>query len=300
MLSILINFINSFKISFMHKITLLIHCADQPNIIASVTNFMASNDGNIVYIDQHVDREQNIFFMRLECEFSSNTFSLEEFKQAFQSVLAEQFQLHWKIYSAERKPKMALFVSKYDHCLYDILGRYNSGELFLEIPFILSNHLDLKPIADSFNIPFYHVPVTKATKHEAEQKQLKLLESHQIDFIVLARYMQIVSETLIDKYPNRIINIHHSFLPAFIGAKPYHSAYKRGVKIIGSTSHYITEELDAGPIIEQDVAHVTHTFSIKDLIAKGRDLEKIVLSNAIKLHTNRKVMVYNNKTIIFS
>ena len=284
----------------MHKITLLIHCADQPNIIASVTSFMASNDGNIVYIDQHVDREQNIFFMRLECEFASSSFSLEKFKHLFNSELVEKFQLKWKIYSAERKPKMALFVSKYDHCLYDILGRYNSGELFLEIPFILSNHLDLKPIADSFNIPFYHVPFTKATKHEAEQKQLELLESHNIDFIVLARYMQIVSETLIDKYPNRIINIHHSFLPAFVGAKPYHSAYKRGVKIIGSTSHYITEELDAGPIIEQDVAHVSHTFSIKDLIAKGRDLEKIVLSNAIKRHANRKVMVYNNKTIIFS
>jgi len=284
----------------MHKITLLIHCEDQPNIIASVTNFIASNDGNIVYIDQHVDREQNIFFMRLECEFASNSFSIENFKQLFGTNLADTFQLKWKIYAAEKKPKMALFVSKYDHCLYDILGRYNSGELHLKIPFILSNHLDLKPIADSFKIPFYHVPVTKATKIEAEQEQLKLLEEHNIDFIVLARYMQIVSQTLIDKFPNRIINIHHSFLPAFVGAKPYHSAYKRGVKIIGATSHYITEELDAGPIIEQDVAHVSHSHSIKDLIAKGRDLEKIVLSNAIKLHANRKVMVYNNKTVIFS
>ena len=284
----------------MHKITLLINCKDQSNIIASVTNFMASNEGNIVYIDQHVDREQDIFFMRLECEFASTTFSLEKFKELFSSALVEKFNLKWRIYAAEQKPKMALFVSKYDHCLYDILGRYNSGELFLEIPFILSNHLDLKPIADSFNIPFYHIPVTKATKHEAEQKQLELLETHNIDFVVLARYMQIVSDTLIDKYPNKIINIHHSFLPAFVGAKPYHSAYKRGVKIIGATSHYITEELDAGPIIEQDVARVSHTHSIKDLIAKGRDLEKIVLSNAIKLHANRKVMVYNNKTIIFS
>jgi len=284
----------------MNKITLLIHCIDRPNIIASVTNFMANNGGNIVYIDQHVDREQNIFFMRLECEFESEFFAIENFKILFKNTLVDAFELKWRMYSAERKPRMALFVSKYDHCLYDILGRYNSGELFLEIPFILSNHTDLKPIADNFNIPFYHVPVTKATKQEAEQEQLDLLESHQIDFIVLARYMQIVSGTLIDKYPNKIINIHHSFLPAFVGAKPYHSAYKRGVKIIGATSHYITEELDAGPIIEQDVAHISHSYSITDLIAKGRDLEKIVLSNAIKLHTNRKVMVYKNKTVVFS
>ncbi len=284
----------------MQKITLLINCEDQPNIIAGITTFMASNGGNIVYIDQYVDREQNIFFMRLESEFTSNDFSIEAFKTVFKDALVDKFSLKWRMYAAEKKPKMALFVSKYDHCLYDILGRYNSGELFLEIPFILSNHLDLKPIADSFNIPFYHVPVTKSTKQEAEEKQLELLNQHKIDFIVLARYMQIVSKTLIDKYPNKIINIHHSFLPAFVGAKPYHSAYKRGVKIIGSTSHYITEELDAGPIIEQNVAQISHNNSIKDLIAKGRDLEKIVLSNAIKLHTMRKVMVYNNKTIIFS
>lgn len=284
----------------MNKITLLIHCEDQPNIIASVTNFMAYNSGNIVYIDQHVDREQNIFFMRLECEFESELFSVEQFKESFKNTLVDNFNFKWRIYSADKKPRMALFISKYDHCLYDILGRYNSGELFLDIPFILSNHNDLKPIADSFNIPFYHIPVTKDTKAEAEAQQLELLESHQIDFIVLARYMQIVSGRLIDKYPNKIINIHHSFLPAFIGAKPYHSAYKRGVKIIGATSHYITEELDAGPIIEQDVTRVSHSHSIKDLISKGRDLEKIVLSNAIKLHANRKVMVYNNKTVIFS
>lgn len=284
----------------MNKITLQIHCIDQPNIIASVTNFMADNDGNIVYIDQHVDREQNIFFMRLECEFMSDSFSIESFKNLFNTTLVEKFKLKWRMYADEKKPRMALFVSKYDHCLYDILGRYNSGELFLEIPFILSNHNDLKPIADSFNIPFYHVPVTKATKKEAELKQLELLQSYNIDFIVLARYMQIVSGMLIDKYKNKIINIHHSFLPAFVGAKPYHSAFKRGVKIIGATSHYITEELDAGPIIEQDVAHVSHAYSIKDLIAKGRDLEKIVLSNAIKLHAKRKVMVFGNKTVIFS
>ena len=284
----------------MQKITILIHCKDRPNIIATVTNFIAQKDGNIVYIDQHVDREQNIFFMRLESEFVKESFSTDVFRDAFKTTLADAFEMKWRIYSSARKPKMALFISKYDHCLYDLLGRYNSGELNLEIPFIISNHLDLKPIADSFKIGFYHIPVTKDTKEQAEQKQLELLEEHQIDFIVLARYMQIISPKLIAKYPNKIINIHHSFLPAFVGAKPYHSAFKRGVKIIGATSHYVTEELDAGPIIDQGVARVSHSHSIEDLIAKGRDLEKIVLANAVKLHTNRKVMVYNNKTVIFS
>ncbi len=284
----------------MQKITILIHCKDRPNIIATVTNFVAEKQGNIVYIDQHVDREQNIFFMRLESEFVHETFSADAFKDAFKNTLADNFDMKWRIYSSARKPKMALFISKYDHCLYDLLGRYNSGELNLEIPFIISNHLDLKPIADSFKIPFFHIPVTKDTKDLAEQEQLELLENHNIDFIVLARYMQIISPKLISKYPNKIINIHHSFLPAFVGAKPYHSAFKRGVKIIGATSHYVTEELDAGPIIDQGVARVSHTHSIEDLIAKGRDLEKIVLANAVKLHTNRKVMVYNNKTVIFS
>ncbi|MBD0832096.1 formyltetrahydrofolate deformylase [Aestuariibaculum sediminum] len=284
----------------MNKITILIHCKDRPNIIATVTNFIAKNQGNIVYIDQFVDREQNEFFMRLESEFTENTFNTEDFKASFKLNLAKVFKMKWRIYSSESKPKMALFISKYDHCLYDILGRYNSGELNLEIPFIISNHKDLKPIADSFKIPFYHIPVTKDTREEAAKKQLSLLEEHGISFIVLARYMQIIPELLIDKFPNKIINIHHSFLPAFIGAKPYHSAYKRGVKIIGATSHYVTEELDGGPIIEQDVTRVTHAHSISDLIAKGRDLEKIVLANAIKLHAERKVMVYNNKTVIFS
>lgn len=285
----------------MNKITILISCKDKPNIIVSVTNFIAEKSGNIVYVDQHVDREKNIFFMRLECEFSKTSPSFsEDFKIDFKKSLVDIFEMKWRIYSSEVKPKMALFISKYDHCLYDLLGRYNSGELNLIIPFIVSNHLDLKPIADSFKIPFYHIPVTKDTKDLAEEEQLKLLNKYKIDFIVLARYMQIISSKLINKYPNKIINIHHSFLPAFVGAKPYHSAYKRGVKIIGATSHYVTEDLDEGPIIDQGVARVSHTHSVKDLIAKGRDLEKIVLANAVKIHTERKVMTYNNKTVIFS
>lgn len=284
----------------MNKITILIHCKDQVGIIADTTNFISDKGGNIVYIDQYVDREQSIFFMRLESEFETNSFETEAFKGCFKTDLAEKFQMKCRIYSSEKKPKMALFISKYDHCLYDLLGRYNSGELNLEIPFIISNHADLEPVAKSFNIPFYHIPVTKDTKNQAEDKQLELLESHHIDFVVLARYMQIVSSKLISRYTNKIINIHHSFLPAFVGAKPYHSAYKRGVKIIGATSHYVTKELDAGPIIEQDVTRVSHAHSISDLIAKGRDLEKIVLANAVKLHADRKVMVYNNKTVIFT
>lgn len=282
------------------KIIILINCNDQPNIIATVTTFVANNGGNIVYIDQHVDTEQNTFFMRLEGEFKNTNFSIAHFKTVFKEALVTKFNMKCRIHASETKLKMAVFVSKYDHCLYDLLGRYNSDELGLEIPFIVSNHKDLKAIANNFKIPFYHIPVTKETKAEAEEKQLQLLEKYKIDFIVLARYMQIISGKLIDKYPSRIINIHHSFLPAFVGAKPYHSAYKRGVKIIGATSHYVTEELDAGPIIEQDVAHVSHDHNVQDLIAKGRDLEKIVLSNAVKLHAKRKVMVYNNKTVIFS
>ena len=284
----------------MKKITILIHCKDQSGIIAAVTNFIASKNGNIVYIDQHVDQEQSVFFMRLEGEFNDSSYNHSDFNTEFQKDIALKFDMSWELYTAAYRPKMALFVSKYEHCLYDILGRYKSGELALEIPLIVSNHLDLKPIADSFGIPFHHVPVTKDSKPEAEAKHLALLSEHDIDFIVLARYMQIIPEGLINEYPHKIINIHHSFLPAFVGAKPYHSAYKRGVKIIGATSHYVTVELDAGPIIEQDVTRVSHTHSISDLVSKGRDLEKIVLSTGIKLHLDRKVMVYNNKTVIFS
>lgn len=284
----------------MSAITLIIQSPDQKGIIAEVTQFIYENKGNILYIDQYVDRENHAFFMRLESEFNGNKKSIEQLQKAFASGPVEKYKMTWSIYPQEKKPRMALFVSKYDHCLYDLLGRFKSGELDVEIPFILSNHPDLKPIAESFDIPYYYIPVTKKTKDQAEEQQLKLLRQHKISFIVLARYMQIVSPKLINEYPNNIINIHHSFLPAFPGAKPYHSAFERGVKIIGATSHYVTEELDAGPIIEQDVAHVSHTHSVSQLVAKGRDLEKIVLSRAVKNHIVHKVMVYGNKTIVFS
>jgi formyltetrahydrofolate deformylase len=284
----------------MRNITILIHCEDQKGIIAAVTNFILKVEGNITYIDQHVDVDQNVFFMRLECELMNENWNAESIKLDFQQSIAKDFNMSWQLYNKDQKPRMALFVSKYEHCLFDILGRYSAGELALEIPLIISNHVDLKPIAERFNIPFYHVPFSKENKEEGEKKHIELLQKHEIDFIVLARYMQIITPNLIGLYKNQIINIHHSFLPAFPGAKPYHSAFKRGVKIIGATSHYVTEELDEGPIIEQDITRVSHSHSIEDFIMKGKDLERIVLSRAIKLHAERKTMVYSNKTVIFS
>jgi formyltetrahydrofolate deformylase len=284
----------------MKHITILIHCPDQKAIIATVTNYIASIEGNIIYLDQHVDADQDVFFMRLECEMQNQKWDLEAFKVDFELHLGSKFDMNWQIYTKEQKPKMAIFISKYDHCLYDILGRYSAGELSLEIPLIISNHDDLRHIAERFDIPFFLVPFSKDNKEEGEKKQIELLQKYNIDFIVLARYMQIVTPKLIDLFKNKIINIHHSFLPAFPGAKPYHSAFKRGVKIIGATSHYVTEELDEGPIIEQDTTRVLHSHSIEDFIMKGRDLERIVLARAIKLHAERKTMVYSNKTVIFS
>ncbi len=282
------------------KTTILINCPDQSGIIRAVTTFIHTKEGNIVYLDQHVDKQAGVFFMRLECDFEEKLPVIDTFEKEFDSILAVPYQMQFEIHLQNVKPKMALFVSKYNHCLYDLLSRFRSGELAVEIPFIISNHSDLEPIAVQFDVPFYHIPVSAATKEVAEAKQLELMEEHGINFIVLARYMQIVTDKIINNYPNKIINIHHSFLPAFAGAKPYHAAFERGVKIIGATSHYVTAELDAGPIIEQDVATVSHSHTIKDLMDKGRDLEKIVLARAVRLHVLRKTMVYNNKTVIFS
>ena len=284
----------------MNQITMLMYCTDQKGIIAAVTNFIHQSQGNITYIDQYVDRPNAVFFMRVECDLNGNDFNFQDFKAQFHQDLGKRFSLHCDFYLKNKKPKMAVFVSKYEHCLYDILTKQESGELAAEIPFILSNHPDLEIIAKRFEIPFYYIAVNKDNKPEAEAKQLELLKEHEVDFIVLARYMQIVSPQLIDQFTHKIINIHHSFLPAFPGAKPYHSAFDRGVKIIGATSHYVTEELDAGPIIEQDITRVTHLNSIEDFIEKGRDMERIVLLRALKLHVNRKVMVYGNKTVVFS
>jgi formyltetrahydrofolate deformylase len=284
----------------MQKITILIHCKDQKGIIAAVTDFIVRVEGNITYIDQHVDFEQNVFFMRLECELTNPNSNLTAIKHVFEQTIATDFKMAWEIHPKEQKLKMALFVSKYDHCLFDVLGRYSAGEFNVEIPLIISNHWDLRSVANRFDIPFYCVPFTKDNKEEGEKQHMELLEKYEIDFIVLARYMQIITPKLISVYEHKIINIHHSFLPAFPGAKPYHSAFNRGVKIIGATSHYVTEQLDEGPIIEQDITRVSHINSIEDFIMKGRDLERIVLARAIKLHAERKTMVFDNKTVVFS
>ncbi len=284
----------------MKRLVLLMHCPDKKGIIAAVTNFIHQKNGNIVYIDQYVDRVQGAFFMRVEVEGVFDLPGFERFKLDFQKELGIHFEMQCSFYLADLLPKMAVFVSKYDHCLYDILAQQRSGKLACTIPFIISNHNDLASIAEQFSIPFYHIPVTKNSKEKAELKQLELLQKYEVNCIVLARYMQILSSRIIDVYPSKIINIHHSFLPAFPGAKPYHSAFQRGVKIIGATSHYVTEELDAGPIIEQDIIRVSHSHEVKDFISKGQELERVVLLRALKLHCERKIMTYNNKTIVFN
>jgi len=282
------------------KITILINCKDQKGIISKVTDFIHKNDGNITYLDQYVERDKKKFFMRLECDFKEKDFNLNVFKNSFKEILANPLSFTYQIFDNNLKKRMAIFVSKYDHCLYDILSRFKSGELSIQIPVIISNHPDLETIAKLFEIPFFHIPHTKNISQTAQNKHIELLNKFEIDFVVLARYMQIMGEKTTMLFKNNMINIHHSFLPAFAGAKPYHSAFNRGVKVIGATSHYVIDELDAGPIIEQSTKRVSHLNSIEDLISKGRDLEKIVLSRAIKMHVENKVLVSENKTIIFS
>ena len=284
----------------MKTAKLLLHCPDKPGILAEVTDFITVNKGNIIYLDQYVDHVENIFFMRIEWELKNFLIPQEKIEDYFATLYAQKYEMFFRLYFSDTKPRMAIFVSKMSHCLFDLLARYTAGEWNVEIPLIISNHPDLQHVAERFGIPFYLFPITKETKEEQEKKEMELLAKHKVNFIVLARYMQVISERMIDAYPNRIINIHHSFLPAFVGAKPYHAAFERGVKIIGATSHYVTTELDAGPIIEQDVVRITHKYTVEDLVNKGKDLEKIVLSRAVQKHIERKVLAYKNKTVIFS
>ena len=279
---------------------LLMHCPDQPGILAVVTDFINVNGGNILYLDQYVDRENHVFFMRVEWDLTNFIIPQNKIEDYFNTLYGQKYDMSFNLYFNDRKPRMAIFVSKMSHCLYDILARYTAGEWNVEIPVIISNHPDLESVAKRFDIDYHIFPVNKENKAEQEAKELELLKKYDIDFIVLARYMQVVSSDFIKHYPDKIINIHHSFLPAFMGAKPYHAAFERGVKLIGATSHYVTTDLDAGPIIEQDIVRISHKDSIADLVYKGQDLEKIVLSRAVEKHIDRKILTYRNKTIVFN
>ena len=281
---------------------LLLHCPDQQGIISEVTKFITDNNGNIVYLDQYVDREDGMFFMRIEWELENFLIPREKIEDYIRTLYGQRYDMTFHLYFSDVRPRMAIFVSKMSHCLYDLLARWKAGEWHVDIPCIVSHHEDLRYVADHFGIPYYVWSIKKdhSNKNEVEEAEMKLLKEKKVTFIVLARYMQIISDEMIKAYPHHIINIHHSFLPAFVGARPYHQAWERGVKIIGATSHYVTAELDAGPIIEQDVMRVSHKDTPASLVLKGKDLEKIVLSRAVKKHIERKILTYNNKTIIFS
>jgi len=277
---------------------LLLSCPDRKGIVAAVAGFIAQHGGNILHADEHGDHDSNTFLMRVEFDPAQLDLPLSDFVFQFSPIAAE-FGMQWRLAPSDVRPRMAILVSKYDHCLVDLLYRHQSGELTCDIPCIVSNHPDNQPIADFYRIPFFLVPVEKQNKPAAERQILALLERHAVDLVVLARYMQILSTDFVNKYPSRIINIHHSFLPAFVGGRPYHQAFDRGVKLIGATSHYVTEALDDGPIIEQDVARVSHRDSVEDLIQKGRDLEKVVLSRAVRWHIENRILLYGNKTVVF-
>jgi formyltetrahydrofolate deformylase len=282
---------------------LLISCPDRKGEVATIADFVYRHGGNILHADEHADEESGLFLMRVE--FDPKDFDidlsqkdLKDFGRQF-SPIAETFQMKWRLAQSSQRPRMIILVSKYDHCLVDLLYRHKSGELACDIPLIISNHADNQAIADFYKIPYAIVPVTKDNKTQAEVKIQALIDEQKPDFMVLARYMQILSNNFVNRYPQRIINIHHSFLPAFVGARPYHQAFERGVKLIGATSHYVTEVLDDGPIIEQDVVRVSHRDTVEDLIRKGRDLEKVVLSRAVRWHVESRVLVYGNKTVVF-
>lgn len=278
---------------------LLIHCPDQKGIVISITEFIFKNGGNILYLDQHVDTGRQAFFMRIEWDLGDFVIVDEKIGEYFETLVASRFSMNWRLHFSGEVLRMALYVSKLPHCFYDILARYEAGEWQVEIPLIISNHADMQPAAERLGADFVHLPISRENREQQERRQLELLQEYRIDFIVLARYMQVLSDEFISHYPNRIINIHHSFLPAFPGARPYHSAHERGVKIIGATSHYATSELDAGPIIEQDVVRVSHEDSVEDMIRKGRDLEKVVLARAVWQHLHHTVLVYENRTVVF-
>jgi formyltetrahydrofolate deformylase len=277
---------------------LLVSCPDQKGLVAAIANFLYSHNANILHADQHQDPEAGLFLMRVEWDLEGFDLGLHRFEAAF-APIAAQHRMTWRLSLSSVKPRMAIFVSKFDHCLADLLYRHHAGELYCEIPLIVSNHPDTHWLAKAYAIPFEHIPVSKETKPEAEAQQRALMAAHRVDFIVLARYMQVLSPEFMHEWENRIVNIHHSFLPAFHGAKPYQRAFERGVKLIGATSHYVTEVLDDGPIIEQDVVRISHRDDLEDLVQKGADLEKVVLSRAVRWHIDNRILVYGKKTVVF-
>lgn len=277
---------------------LLVTCPDRKGVVAGLSEFIYRHNGNILHADEHGDGETNLFLMRLEWDLAGFDMEIGEFARNF-ALLAEKFEMTWRLATSLLRPRVAIMVSRLDHCLVDLLYRHKIGELACEIPLIISNHPDAQALAAFYEVPFHYIPVTAGDKRGAEQTQLQLLRDHRVDLVVLARYMQILSSDFIAAHPNRIINIHHSFLPAFIGAKPYHRSYERGVKLVGATSHYVTQMLDDGPIIEQDTIRVSHRDTLDDLIQKGRDLEKVVLSRAVRWHIENRILLYGNKTAIF-
>lgn len=278
--------------------TLLLSCPDRPGLVAKIANFIYANGGNIIHADQHTDFSQGLFLTRVEWQLDGFNLPRDVIHPAF-SAIAKPLEASWQIHFSDTIPRVAIWVTKQEHCLLDLLWRWQAKEIKLEIPLIISNHLTLKPIAEQFGLEFYHFPITKETKAQQETAELELLLKHKIDLVVLAKYMQILSADFVTKFPN-IINIHHSFLPAFPGANPYHRAHKRGVKIIGATAHYVTADLDEGPIIEQDIFRVSHRDGVEDLIRQGKDLERLVLSRAVRLHLQNRILTYANRTVIFA